>query len=111
MKGKAVLAIGAGLAYLYGTESGRRNLEKAKAWAITTWENPDVQKTVHDVEERVTTVIREQGSQIGEKVSAAVKEAMAAAQAKAAGATPSDDPVDPDEIIVEPDGSVRQAGA
>jgi hypothetical protein len=102
MKGKAVLIVGAGLAYLYGTESGRQNLEKAKEWARTTWENPTVQKTVHDVEARVTQVVKEQGASLTEKVTQAVKDAMAAAQAKAAGSES-----DPDEIVVEEDGSVR----
>ncbi len=102
MNGKAVLAVGAGLVYLFGTESGRQNVEKAKAWARTTWEHPTVQKTVHDVEERVTQVIKEQSAQLGEKLSAAIKEATA-------GASPQDaPPADPDEIVVEEDGSVRQ---
>jgi gas vesicle protein len=103
MKGKTVLVVGAAAAYLFGTESGRRNLEKAKAWARTTWENPTVQKTVQDVESRVTQVVKEQGSALSEKVTAAVKDAMAGAQAKAAPQAPAD----PDEIVVEEDGSVR----
>ena len=107
MKGKALLVVGAGLAYLYGTESGRQNLDKAKAWARTTWENPTVQKTVHDVEDRVTQVVKEQGAVLSEKVTQAVKDAMAAAQAKA---TPTA-PADPDEIVVEEDGTVRQPQA
>lgn len=99
MRGKAVLAIGAGAAYLFGTESGRRNLEKAKAWARTTWENPTVQKTVHDVEERVTQVVKEQGAALTEKVTAAIKEATGSGQQQ--------QPTDPDEIVVEQDGTVR----
>lgn len=91
MKGKVVVAVGAGLVYLYGTESGRRNLEKAKEWGRTTWEHPTVQKTVHDVESRVTQVVKEQGAALSEKVTAAVKEAMAQAQAKASGGASEDD--------------------
>lgn len=105
MRTRTALAVGAGLAYLFGTESGRRNLEKAKAWARTTWENPKVQKTVHDVEERVTQVVKEQGAQFTEKVTAAVKEATA--QAKAGSAAPQDSPEDP-EIIVDEDGTVHR---
>lgn len=99
MSGKAVLVIGAGAAYLFGTESGRRNLEKAKTWARSTWENPNVQKTVHDVEARVTQVVKEQGAALTEKVTAAIKEATGSGQQRP--------PADPDEIIVEEDGTVR----
>lgn len=106
MKVKAILIIGAGVAYLFGTESGRRNLEKAQEWARTTWENPQVQKTVKDVEARVTQVVKEQGAALQEKVSVAVKEAMANVQQKAAPA-----PSDPDEIVVEEDGTVRTPSA
>lgn len=104
MKGKALVVIGAGLAYLYGTESGRQNLEKAKTWARTTWEHPEVQKTVHDVEARVTQVVKEQGAALSERVTQAVKDAMAGVQAKT-------EPADPDEIVVEEDGTVRQPQA
>lgn len=86
MKGKVLVVVGAGLVYLYGTESGRRNLEKAKAWGRTTWEHPTVQKTVHDVETRATQVVKEQGAALSEKVTQAVKDAMATAQAKASAA-------------------------
>jgi len=100
MKVKAVLIVGAGVVYLFGTESGRRNLDKATEWARTTWESPQVQKTVRDVEARVTQVVKEQGAALQEKVSAAVKEAVANVQQKAA-------PADADEILVEDDGTVQ----
>lgn len=105
MKGKTILLAGAAAAYLWGTESGRRNLEKAKEWARTTWENPTVQKTVHDVETRVTQVVREQGASLTEKVTAAVKDAVSSVQPK------DTVPTDPNEIVVEEDGSVRNPGA
>lgn len=75
MKTKLAFVVGVGLGYLIGTEAGRENLEKAKVWAKESWENPAVQSTVRDVEERVTKVVKEQGSQLSEKVSSAVKEA------------------------------------
>jgi hypothetical protein len=79
MKTKLAFVVGLGLGYLLGTESGRENLEKAKDWAKTSWEDPKVQSALKDVEERVTKVVREQGAQVTEKVTAAVKEATARA--------------------------------
>jgi hypothetical protein len=82
MKTKLAFVVGLGLGYLVGTEAGRENLEKAKDWAKTSWEDPKVQGAVKDVEERVTKVVREQGAQVTEKVTAAVKEATARATAR-----------------------------
>jgi hypothetical protein len=65
MKVKLAFVVGVALGYLL---SGRENLEKAKTWARESWENPNVQNTVRDVEGRVTKVVREQGSQLTEKV-------------------------------------------
>lgn len=79
MKTKLAFVVGLGLGYLVGTEAGRENLDKAKDWAKTSWEDPKVQSTVRDVEERVTKVVREQGAQVTEKVTAAVKDATARA--------------------------------
>lgn len=75
MKTKLAFLVGVGVGYLIGTDSGRENLEKAKTWAKDSWENPEVQSKVKDVEERVTKVVREQGGQLSEKVSTAVKDA------------------------------------
>ena len=79
MKSKLAFLVGVGVGYLLATEVGRENVEKAKSWARTSWDNPNVQKTVRDVEERVTRIVREQGAQLTGKVSAAVKEASARA--------------------------------
>lgn len=82
MKTKLAFVAGLGVGYLLATEAGRENLEKAKDWAKTSWEDPKVQSTVRDVEERVTRVVREQGAQVTEKVSAVVKEATARASGR-----------------------------
>ena len=82
MKAKLAFIVGVGLGYLVGTESGRENLDKAKEWARSSWEDPKVQSTVRDVEERVTKVVREQGTQLSEKVTSAVKEATGRASAR-----------------------------
>ena len=82
MKSTLTFLVGVGVGYLLATEQGRETIGKAQTWARTSWENPNVQKTVRDVEERVTRIVREQGPQLGEKVSAAVKEAGARARGR-----------------------------
>jgi hypothetical protein len=88
MKAKLAFIAGVGLGYLVGTEAGRENLEKAKDWARTSWEDPKVQSTVRDVEERVTKVLKEQGAQLTDKVTAAVKEATSRATGRVEDSTP-----------------------
>lgn len=93
MKAKLAFIAGVGLGYLVGTESGRENLEKAKDWARSSWEDPKVQSTVRDVEERVTKVVREQGTQLSEKVTSAVKEATGRTSGRPEDSTQPSQPV------------------
>jgi len=50
MKGKILLVVGLGVGYVLGTRAGREKYEEIKATASKLWNDPRVQKQVHNAE-------------------------------------------------------------
>ena len=50
---KTVLLLGAATAYLFGTESGRQQVEKLRGKAQQLWEDPAVQDKVAEISDSV----------------------------------------------------------
>ena len=50
MKGKILLVVGLGVGYVLGTRAGREKYNEIKATADKLWQDPRVQKQVHNVE-------------------------------------------------------------
>jgi len=88
---RIVFIAGVGAGYLFGTPSGRRQLEKARLWAADVWSDPRVQGYVHEYESQATAFAKQQGSALWEKAVDTAKGAMA-----------SSTPQSADEIVVEP---------
>lgn len=83
MRTKAAFLIGGALGYVLGTRAGREQFDKLRTQAQNLWEDPRVQSTVSDVEERATNLVKERGPEIREKVTDAVKSATETVRAKA----------------------------
>ncbi|WP_456845746.1 YtxH domain-containing protein [Cellulomonas sp. P5_C6] len=64
---KVVFLAGVGTAYLIGTPSGRRQLEKFKVWANDVWHDPRVQEYVQEYEGKATEFAKQQGAALWEK--------------------------------------------
>ena len=84
MKSKAAFIVGAGIGYVLGTRAGRRQFESIKAHAIDVWNSDTVQSTVSTLQDQATTVAKEQGAALKEKVTEAVKSATGNDAAKPA---------------------------
>lgn len=83
MRTKAAFLIGGALGYVLGTRAGREQFDKLRTQAQKVWEDPRVQSTVSDVEQRATNLVKERGPEIREKVTDAVKSATETVRAKA----------------------------
>ncbi|SEE85243.1 YtxH domain-containing protein [Ruania alba] len=77
MNGKIAFIIGAGIGYVLGTRAGREQYDRLKGATQTVWQNPKVQERVSAAEERVGTVMREQGAQMTDKAAQVVKDRIA----------------------------------
>jgi len=75
MRTKAAFLIGGVVGYVLGTRAGREQFEKLRTQAQKLWEDPRVQSTVNDVEQRATTLMKEKGPELKERVSDAVRSA------------------------------------
>ena len=78
MRIKAAFVLGGAVGYVLGTRAGREQFEKIRSSARTVWDNPRVQGTVSDVEQRATGFVRDVAPELKEKVSGAVRSAAGA---------------------------------
>lgn len=85
MRAKAALLIGGAVGYVLGTRAGREKFESIREQARKLWDDPRVQGTVSDVEQRATTLIKEKGPELKDKVSGAVKSATEMVRARTGG--------------------------
>jgi hypothetical protein len=93
---RIVFLAGVGAGYLLGTPSGRRQLAKAKVWAVDVWQDPRVQEYVHEYEGKATEFAKHQGAALWEK-------AVDTATGAASGATTKyGTSKDKDDVVVEP---------
>lgn len=75
MRGKAAFLIGGAVGYVLGTRAGREQFEKIRSSAKSLWEDPRVQDTVSDVEQRATDFVKDKAPDLKDKVTGAVKSA------------------------------------
>lgn len=85
MRTKAAFLIGGAVGYVLGTRAGRDQFEKIRTQAEKLWQDPRVQSTVSDVEQRATNLMKEKGPEIKDKVTGAVKSAGDAARSRTGG--------------------------
>jgi hypothetical protein len=88
---KRIVFIGVGAGYLFGTPSGRRQLEKFRVWASDVWADPRVQGYVQEYEAQAAAFAKQQGAALWEK-------AVDTAKSAVSGSTTKYD----DDTIVEP---------
>lgn len=82
MRTKAAFLIGGALGYVLGTRAGREQFDKLRTQAQRLWEDPRVQSTVSDVEQRATNLVKERGPELREKVTDAMKSATETVRAR-----------------------------
>jgi len=76
MKGKILFVAGAAVGYVLGARAGRGAYVKIKSRAEDLWENPTVQKSVHQAED----FVKENAPVVGKKLSGAASDAAAKAK-------------------------------
>ena len=87
MRTKLAFIIGAAVGYVLGTRAGREQFEKIRSSARQLWEDPRVQSTFEDVEQRASDLMKEKGPELKEKITEAVKSAADTVRSKAEEAT------------------------
>jgi hypothetical protein len=98
---RVVFVAGVGAGYLFGTPSGRRQLDKIKVWAGDVWRDPRVQEYVQEYESQASAFAKKQGAAVWEKAVDTAKGAMSGSTTK----YPADDAgrtQGADEVVVEP---------
>lgn len=75
MRAKAAFLVGGAVGYVLGTRAGREQFERIRGQAQRLWEDPRVQGTVNDVEQRATALVKEKAPELKDKVSEVVKSA------------------------------------
>ncbi len=86
MRAKAAFLVGGAVGYVLGTRAGREQFERIRGQAQRLWEDPRVQGTVNDVEQRATALVKEKAPEVKDKVSEVVKSATDAVRSRT-GAT------------------------
>lgn len=85
MRIKAAFVIGGAIGYVLGTRAGREQFEKIRSSARDLWENPRVQGTVSDVEQRASDFVHDVAPDLKEKVTGAVRSATEAVRSSRGG--------------------------
>ncbi|WP_456789167.1 YtxH domain-containing protein [Cellulomonas sp. P5_C5] len=92
---RVVFVAGVTAGYLFGTPSGRRQLDKMKAWAVDVWHDPRVQEHVQEYEAQAAAFAKKQGAAVWEKAVDSAKSAVSSSTTK----YPTDDA---SPTVVEP---------
>ena len=79
---RVVFVAGVTAGYLFGTPSGRRQLEKMKVWAVDFWHDPRVQEYVQEYEAQATAFAKKQGAAVWEKAVDSAKSAVSSSTTK-----------------------------
>ncbi len=87
---RIVFIAGVSAGYLFGTPSGRRQLDKFRVWATDVWADPRVQGYVQEYEAQATAFAKQQGAALWEKAVDTAKGAMPGSTTKY------------DDVVVEP---------
>lgn len=80
MKGKLLLVIGLGVGYVAGSAAGRKRYEQIKTRAGQAWNQPQVQKAVHNAQDFVAEkapVVQEKIADVAKAAPGAIKDAAA----------------------------------
>ncbi|TQL53125.1 YtxH domain-containing protein [Subtercola boreus] len=80
MKGKILLVIGFGVGYVAGSAAGRRRYEQIKSKAEAAWNQPQVQKAVHNAEQFVADkapIVQEKLTDAAKAAPGVIKDAAA----------------------------------
>lgn len=89
MRTKAAFLIGGAVGYVLGARAGREQFEKIRGSAKQMWENPRVQETVNDVEQRASSLMHDKAPELKEKITDAVKSAADTVRSRTEDATSS----------------------
>jgi hypothetical protein len=79
---RIVFIAGVAAGYLFGTPSGRRQLEKFRVWAGDVWADPRVQGYVQEYEAQAAAFAKQQGAVLWEKAVDTAKGAMSGSTTK-----------------------------
>lgn len=82
MRTKAAFLIGGAVGYVFGTRAGREQFERMRTQFEKLWADPRVQSKVSDVEHRASTLVKEKGPELKDKVSGAVRSATDTVRSK-----------------------------
>jgi hypothetical protein len=93
---RVVFVAGVSAGYLFGTPSGRKQLEKMKAWAGDVWRDPRVQEYVQEYEAQAAAFAKKQGAAVWEKAVDTAKSAVTTSS------TTKHDSPDASPTVVEP---------
>ncbi|KQR11812.1 hypothetical protein [Cellulomonas sp. Leaf334] len=79
---RVVFVAGVTAGYLFGTPSGRRQLDKMKVWAVDVWHDPRVQEHVQEYEAQAAAFAKKQGAAVWEKAVDSAKSAVSSSTTK-----------------------------
>ncbi|KQT02013.1 hypothetical protein [Cellulomonas sp. Leaf395] len=100
---RVVFVAGVSAGYLFGTPSGRRQLEKMKVMAIDFWHDPRVQEYVQEYEAQATAFAKKQGAAVWEKAVDTAKSAASSSTTKYPTSSSSTYPTNHESpTVVEP---------
>jgi len=83
MKGKILLVTGLAIGYVLGTRAGREKYEEIKATVTKLWNDPRVQKQVHDAGD----FVKDKAPDVAEFVADGAKNVVSKVSGKSAAAT------------------------
>jgi len=83
MKGKILLVVGLGVGYVLGTRAGREKYEEIKKAANKLWNDPRVQRPVHQAED----FVKDKGPEVAEFLADGAKKVVDQVAGKKAATT------------------------